>query len=55
MFRLAWDSRLCSGRTGHNDDDVIHDIHIFRPGEEKDLGLQKPGVPLNYTFDKVGA
>jgi len=38
-----------------NDDDVIHNIHIFGPGEEKDLGLQKPGVPLNYTFDKVGA
>ena len=39
-----------------NEDDVIHNIHIFGPGEddEKDLGLQKPGVPLNYTFDKVG-
>src|SRR5215471_4435115 len=40
-----------------NDDDVIHNIHIFGPGsdEERDLGLQKPGVPLNYTFDKVGS
>jgi len=40
-----------------NDDDVIHNIHIFGPGsdEERDLGLQKPGVPLNYTFDKPGS
>lgn len=39
-----------------NEDDVIHNIHIFGPGDdEKDLGLQKPGVPLSYTFDKVGA
>ena len=40
-----------------NEDDVIHNIHIFGPGsdEQKDLGLQKPGVPLNYTFDKVGS
>jgi plastocyanin len=41
----------------NNEDDVIHNIHIFGPGsdEQKDLGLQKPGVPLNYTFDKVGS
>jgi plastocyanin len=39
-----------------NEDDVIHNIHIFGPGEEeKDLGLQKPGATLSYTFDKVGA
>jgi len=40
-----------------NDDDVIHNIHIFGPGsdEEKDLGLQKPGVPLTYAFDKAGS
>lgn len=39
-----------------NEDDVIHNIHIFGPGDdEKDLGLQKPGATLSYTFDKVGA
>ena len=39
----------------NNEDDVIHNIHIFGPGDyEKDLGLQKPGAPLSYTFDKVG-
>jgi plastocyanin len=39
-----------------NDDDVIHNIHIFTVGSaEKDLGLQKPGTTLNYTFDKAGA
>jgi plastocyanin len=38
-----------------NEDDVIHNIHIFGPGEdEKDLGLQKPGATLSYTFDKAG-
>ena len=38
-----------------NEDDVIHNIHLFGPGDfEKDLGLQKPGVPLNYTFRKPG-
>ena len=38
-----------------NEDDVIHNIHIFGPGDyEKDLGLQKPGATLSYTFDKVG-
>lgn len=41
--------------TFNNEDDVIHNIHIFGPGDfEKDLGLQKPGVPLSYTFDKAG-
>jgi plastocyanin len=38
-----------------NEDDVIHNIHIFGPGDyDKDLGLQKPGATLNYTFDKSG-
>jgi plastocyanin len=39
-----------------NQDDVIHNIHIFGPGadEEQDLGLQKPGERLNYKFDKNG-
>ena len=40
-----------------NDDDVIHNIHIFGPGNEDsaDLGLQKPGKLLTYKFDKAGA
>ena len=40
-----------------NEDDVIHNIHIFGPGDDdsKDLGLQKPGVTLTYKFDKAGA
>jgi plastocyanin len=40
-----------------NDDDVIHNIHIFGPGSEEnvDLGLQKPGKLLSYKFDKSGA
>jgi plastocyanin len=38
-----------------NEDDVIHNIHIFGPGDDKDLGLQKPGGTLTYTFDKSGA
>jgi plastocyanin len=38
-----------------NDDDVIHNIHIFGPGDfDKDLGLQKPGAPLSYMFDRAG-
>jgi plastocyanin len=39
-----------------NDDDVIHNIHIFGPGSEEnvDLGLQKPGKLLAYKFDKPG-
>ena len=40
----------------NNDDDVIHNIHIFGPGEDStDLGLQKPGVPLSFKFDKAGS
>jgi plastocyanin len=40
-----------------NDDDVIHNIHIFGPGpdDSTDLGLQKPGKLLSYKFDKTGA
>ena len=40
-----------------NDDDVIHNIHIFGPAEDdsSDLGLQKPGATLSYKFDKAGA
>ena len=41
-----------------NDDDVIHNIHIFGPGGEDDsvdLGLQKPGKTLSYKFDGAGA
>jgi len=40
-----------------NEDDVIHNIHIFGPGndESMDLGLQKPLATLSYKFDKVGA
>jgi plastocyanin len=40
-----------------NEDDVIHNIHIFGPGEDDslDLGLQKQGATLTYKFDKAGA
>jgi plastocyanin len=39
-----------------NEDDVIHNIHIFGPGDEqKDLGVQKPGATLAYVFDKPGS
>jgi plastocyanin len=39
-----------------NEDDVLHNIHIFGPGDEdKDVGLQKPGTTLTYAFDKSGA
>jgi plastocyanin len=39
-----------------NEDDVIHNIHIFGPGDfEKDLGLQKPRATLSYVFDKAGS
>jgi plastocyanin len=39
-----------------NDDDVIHNIHVFGPGndDEVDLGLQKPGKMLSYRFDTAG-
>jgi plastocyanin len=40
-----------------NEDDVIHNVHIFGPGNDDstDLGLQKPGASLTYQFDKAGA
>ena len=40
-----------------NDDDVIHNIHIFGPEGDAnvDLGLQKPGKILSFKFDKAGA
>jgi plastocyanin len=39
-----------------NEDDVMHNIHIFGPGDDDfDLGLQKPGATLTYRFDKPGA
>ena len=40
-----------------NEDDVIHNIHIFGPGNDDsaDLGLQKPGATLTYRFDKASA
>jgi len=40
-----------------NEDDVIHNIHVFGSGNEesKDLGLQRPNVALTYKFDKAGA
>jgi plastocyanin len=40
-----------------NEDDVIHNIHVFGPGSDDsaDLGLQKPGATLTYKFDKSGA
>jgi plastocyanin len=40
-----------------NEDDVIHNIHIFGPGNDDsaDLGLQKPGATLTYRFDRAGA
>jgi plastocyanin len=40
-----------------NEDDVIHNINVFGPGNDDstDLGLQKPGATLTYRFDKAGA
>ena len=59
---LALDRASVSLATGDrlnftNDDDVIHNIHIFGPGNDDstDLGLQKPGATLTYRFDKSGA
>ncbi len=40
-------------RITFTNDEVIHNVHIFGPGDfEKNLGLQKPGVPLSHTLDK---
>src|SRR3974390_145868 len=39
-------------------EDVIHNKHIFGPGGEDDsvdLGLQKPGKTLTYKFDRSGS
>jgi plastocyanin len=40
-----------------NDDDVIHNIHVFGPGadDSTDLGLQTPGKNLSYKLDKDSA
>src|ERR1700681_2452757 len=40
-----------------NEDDVIHNIHIFGPGNDDstDLGLQKPGATLTYKIGRAGA
>ncbi|MGB8397424.1 cupredoxin domain-containing protein [Bradyrhizobium sp.] len=40
-----------------NSDDVIHNIHIFGPGDDDsiDLGLQKPGAALSHKFDRAGS
>src|ERR1700722_18580968 len=40
-----------------NEDDVVHNIHIFGPGadDSSDLGLQKPGALLSFKFDRPGA
>jgi plastocyanin len=59
---LALNMASASLKTGDrlsftNDDDVIHNIHIFGPGSDEnvDLGLQKPGKLLSYKFDKAGS
>src|SRR6202049_1822633 len=40
-----------------NEDDVIHNIHIFGPGDDDstDLGLQKTGATRSYRCDKPGS
>jgi len=39
----------------YNHDDVTHNISIYdEAGDGVDLGLQKPGVTINYRFDKDG-
>ena len=58
----AYESARCQMKPGDrliftNEDDVIHNIHIFGPGGEDDsvdLGLQKPGKTLSYKFDRSG-
>jgi cytochrome c peroxidase len=38
-----------------NRDDVTHNISVVtEDDDEADLGLQKPGQALAYTFDKAG-
>ena len=58
---LVFSQRTASVQRGDrivfvNGDDVIHNIHLFADNDEdeRDLGLQKPGVRLNYQFDKAG-
>jgi plastocyanin len=40
-----------------NEDDVIHNIHVFGPGsdESSDLGLQRPRAVLTYRYDMAGS
>jgi plastocyanin len=37
-----------------NDDNVAHNIYSTSPGNEFDLGSQKPGNSTPVTFDKSG-
>lgn len=38
-----------------NKDDVSHNITVVNDDDDTtDLGLQKPGQTLSYTFDKAG-
>lgn len=43
--------------TFNNQDDVTHNITVKggADGDVDDLGLQKPGKAVNYTFDAKGA
>jgi plastocyanin len=41
--------------TFSNKDDVSHNITVVNDDDDStDLGLQKPGQSLSYTFDKAG-
>ena len=41
--------------TFSNKDDVSHNITVVNDDDDStDLGLQKPGENLSYTFDKAG-
>ena len=40
----------------HNNDTVTHNITVKSgDGDADDLGLQKPGVAVNYKFEAAGA
>jgi plastocyanin len=40
----------------HNNDAVTHNITVRgSDGDSEDLGLQKPGSPVSYTFSDKGA
>lgn len=40
----------------HNNDSVTHNITVRgADGDSEDLGLQKPGAPVSYTFSDKGA